>query len=112
MIHKFYIPIVAFFMPMLAVAQGPSSFDNPIQSDSLTELLEAIIDIIILIAVPIIIVAVIYAGFKFVTAGGNANQIAEARRILLWVLVGSLVILGARVIAAAIEGTASELRTT
>ena len=80
--------------------------------DSVPTFLLALVDVIFLIAVPIIVICIIYAGFVFVTAGGNETQIAKARTILVWTLIGAAVLLGAKAIALAIQGTICSLDST
>jgi len=91
--------------PLFASAQ----ITNPISSPDLSTLLNRIIDIIIMLATPIVVVSVIYSGFLFVTAGGNEQKITLAKKILFWTLIGALILLGARVIATAVSGTVDSL---
>lgn len=87
------------------------SITNPLKGDidTVPELIAEIIRIIVLIAVPIITLAIIYAGFLFVQARGNSEKLKEARSTLVAVLIGAAIILGAWVIAEAIGGTVEEL---
>lgn len=87
------------------------SITNPLKGDidTVSELIAEIIRIIVLIAVPIITLAIIYAGFLFVQARGNSEKLKEARSTLVAVLIGAGIILGAWVIAEAIGGTVDEL---
>lgn len=82
---------------------------NPIEADDLGTLLENIIDILIVIAVPIIVLAIIYAGFLFVTAGGNEAKLTSAKKILFWAIVGGVILIGARAIAEVVQGTVDEI---
>lgn len=87
------------------------SITNPLKGDidTVPALIAEIIRIIVLIAVPIITLAIIYAGFLFVQARGNSEKLKEARSTLVAVLIGAAIILGAWVIAEAIGGTVDEL---
>ena len=69
-------------------------FKNPISFDSFTELLAAFLNVIIIIATPIVVFFLILAGFKYVTARGNPNQIQEASRALLYGVIGGVIIMG------------------
>lgn len=80
------------------------SFENPIKFDSLEDLITAIIRIIIVIAVPIVVLFIILAGFKYVTAQGNPTKIQDASRSLTYAIIGGVLILGAFVIAQIIGG--------
>ena len=58
------------------------------------------------------VLAFVYAGFKFVTAGGDTTKIKEARAALLWVAVGTAILLGATGILAVLNGTIKEITTS
>lgn len=85
-------------------------FDNPLKFDTISGFLSAILDVIVTIAFPILVLFLLYAGFLFIKAQGNQTQLAEAKRVFLWTLVGALLVLGASVLANAIEGTVREIR--
>ena len=75
---------------------------------SITGLLEAILDIIMILAVPVIVFFIIYAGFLYVTARGNSDKVKTANQTLLWVIVGALIILGAQAILSIVQGTIAD----
>lgn len=56
-------------------------------------------------AVPLIIFMIIYAGFTYVMAQGNETKVSTANRALLYAVIGGVIILGANVILAVIQGT-------
>lgn len=104
-----FLPIGSFILmfPQLAVAAS-HLYVNPINITGVTtipDLLLAVVDFVFLIGVPIIVIFIIYSGFLFVTAGDNEAQIKKAKFVLMWTLLGALVLLGAKAIAAAIEAT-------
>ena len=70
-------------------------FKNPISFNSLTELLAAFLNIIIIISTPIVVFFLIFAGFKYVTARGNPTKIQEASHALLYGVIGGVIIVGA-----------------
>lgn len=106
---------IAYGTALAAHAQG--SYVNPIvltgedgtPIDTIPEFLLGLVDIVFLFGMPIIVLFIIYAGFLFVTAGDNEAQITKSRTTLLWTLVGAAVLLGAKVIALAIETTVLSL---
>lgn len=67
-------------------------------------------DILLPLGGVVVVVMLIYAGFLFVTAGGNEAQLKRARSNFLWVVVGTAILLGAWVIAKVIENTVKQLR--
>ena len=80
--------------------------------DTVPKFLLAAVDLIFLIAVPIIVICIIYAGFIFVTAGGNETKIGKARTVITWTIIGAGVLLGAKAIELAIQNTICALDTT
>lgn len=83
---------------------------NPIAADNITELFKAIIDILLVFAVPLIVFFILYAGFSYVTARGNAEKITKAHMALLYALIGGVLILGAEVLITVIQGTVDGFR--
>lgn len=55
----------------------------------------AILDILLVFAIPFVVFYIIYAGFLYVTAQGNPEKISRAQNALLYSLIGGLLILGA-----------------
>ncbi len=102
------------------VNQAPSSnsgspfslnikIQNPIKVSTVNDAVKLFMDIIMTIAIPIIVVLFIWAGFQFVFALGNKDKIAVAKRNLLYTLIGTLLVLGAWMIASAIIGTVNSI---
>lgn len=86
-------------------AGGAVKIENPLAFDSLTDFFLAIIEILLIFAIPIIVFFIIYAGFLYVTAQGNAEQVQKASRALLYAIIGGLLILGANLILSVIQST-------
>jgi len=82
---------------------------NPLKVDTLAEFLNLVLDIVILIAVPIIIFFIIWSGFMYVTAQGKPEKIADATRAFTWTVVGAVILLGAKVLLAIITNTVKAL---
>jgi hypothetical protein len=83
---------------------------NPLNAGtSLPDLLDEILKFVVRIGTVVIVLMVVYVGFKFVMAQGEPGKISEAREALLWTVVGALILLGAEAISKAIEATAQAL---
>lgn len=83
---------------------------NPLGAKSISEFLLQIIDILLVFALPLIVLYIMYAGYLFVTARGNTEQISTARAALLWAVVGGVLVLGARIIISVIQDTVTSLK--
>lgn len=66
-------------------------------------LLVAILNVFIVVAVPIIVLFIIYAGFLYVTAKGNVEQVQQATRALTYSIIGAVIIIGAVAISEVIK---------
>ncbi len=85
---------------------------NPLGAGtSLPTLLDDILKFVVQIGSIVVILMLVYVGFLFVTARGNEGKITEARRALLWTVVGALILLGAQAIAMGIQATVQALGT-
>ena len=79
--------------------------ENPLATDSIIGLFQVLLDIVMVFAVPIIVFFIIYAGFLYVTARGDAGKIQQAHQALLYAVLGGLLILGANVLIDVVQGT-------
>lgn len=84
---------------------------NPLAGiNSLQGFIIAIIEILLVLAIPVIAFFIIYAGFLYVTARGNPEKVTAAHKALTWAVVGGVVILGAFIIVNVISGTINAFR--
>lgn len=89
----------------------PVKLVNPLgDTKSLPEMIEGLLRVVLTIGIPVVALAIIYAGFQFVAAQGNPQKLQEARRTLLYVIIGATILLAAYVIAEAIVGTINAIR--
>ncbi|MBP9668889.1 MAG: hypothetical protein KBE09_01210 [Candidatus Pacebacteria bacterium] len=96
-------------LPVAASAAG-GTLESPLRFNTIAEFVEGLLRAVVYIALPIISLFIVYAGFKFVTAQGNSDKISAARDNFLYVVIGAILILGAWAIAQLIGGTINELR--
>jgi hypothetical protein len=101
----------------LVLAQGPTTprsfkitVNNPTPFNSIEEIILAVLAAVRVIAIPIIIFFIIYSGFLYVTARGNAQQIEQATRQLTYAILGAILILGAIVLAEIIKQLINDFR--
>jgi hypothetical protein len=83
---------------------------NPLKSGtSLESFLANILSFVVRIGAIIVVLMLVYVGYLFVVAQGSDSKLTEARRALLWTVIGALVLLGAQAIASAIKATVTAL---
>jgi hypothetical protein len=88
---------------------GSTCLENPLKFSSLERFIEGVLQAIVMIALPIIVAFIVYAGFKYIFARGNASEIGKAHENFKYVIIGTILILGAWVLATLIGGTVSQL---
>jgi|GEM_PF-3032432 len=103
----FFVYIFALFIPVERVsAMVLLSNPAPGAGATMQDFIYLLIQIMQLVGIPMLAIFIIYAGFLIVTAGGNEDQITKGKMWVLWTLVGATIILGAKVIADFVYGTA------
>lgn len=98
----------AVLLPSLVFAQ----LRNPMEGtgiNSIQAFFLAILDILLVFAIPFVVFFIIYAGFLYVTARGNPGTIEQAHKALLYAIIGGLLIFGARAILAIITNTVNSV---
>jgi Type IV secretion system pilin len=91
-------------VPLVTLAVDTVRLENPLNNiNSIDALLVAILNIIMVLMIPVIVFFIIYAGFKYVMAQGNASQVEEATRALTYAVIGGVLILGAVAISQIIQ---------
>lgn len=88
---------------------GQTCLQNPLRFTSIERFIEGALQAMVMIALPIISVFIIWAGFMFVKARGKPNEISDAKKNLTYVLIGATLILSAWVLATLIGSTVSQL---
>jgi len=113
--YKIILIVVTTSVPSMLFAQsggggggcggGGTGIQNPISFCTFGAFIAAILDIVVTIGIPIAAIFIIYAGFLFVTARGNEQQLEKAKSALIAAIIGTAVLLGASVLANAIDAT-------
>ncbi|MDQ5928052.1 MAG: hypothetical protein QG633_490 [Patescibacteria group bacterium] len=103
----------AFFVR--ADGGGPGvtpQIENPLGATrDLSALILKVVDGIAQIGYYVVVLFVIYSGFKFVKARGNDKELADAKQTFLYTVIGAAILLGATLLANVISGTVEELKT-
>jgi hypothetical protein len=97
---------LAFFFPFVVFAQNKLVNPTP-RYGTMYDFIMALLEIVLLIGLPMIVIAIIYAGFLLATAGGDEKKAESGKMVIVWTIVGGMIILGAKVIAELIRGTLS-----
>jgi len=82
-------------LPSYANAAFAYNVNSLIEPTTIEGFLLSILNAFILIAIPIIVLSIIYAGFLYVTAKGNSEQVKQATTALTYSIIGGVIIIGA-----------------
>jgi hypothetical protein len=89
-------------LPLVAFAQV--GIKNPATGiNSISDIIAAVIKVVRLVAIPFVVLAIIYSGFLFVTAQGRPDKLTKARGVLMWTLIGALIVLSSELIAGVLK---------
>lgn len=96
--------LLSFISARTAFGQeGPREIQNPIQARDFTAIIVNIADWAAAIAVPLMALVVLFAGYTYLTSGGNADQVKRANQTLTWAVAGFIIVLVARGVAELIK---------
>jgi len=111
--YKKILPILvtAATLSFATVALAQSEFQNPLNSQfsSIPAFIAGALRVLVIVALPIITLFIVIAGFMYVLALGKPDKITKANKNFVYVLIGALLILGAWIIATLIGGTVTQL---
>ena len=108
---KGFTPFAISAILAIALFTDALEIDNPIAARSFEDLVIGIADAIRQIAVILAVVAIIFAGFKFLTAGisGDTKALTDAKKMFFWILIGTAVTVGATLLAKVVVETVKRL---
>jgi len=80
--------------------------ENPLgDGSSLPAFIQSLLGIVVRAGIPLVVLALVYTGFRFVEARGNPEKLSKAKNLLLYTVIGSAVVLGAWTIATILTNT-------
>ncbi|MEK7477852.1 MAG: TrbC/VirB2 family protein, partial [Patescibacteria group bacterium] len=82
---------------------------NPIAAGTFLELLTSILKVLVEIGTPILVIAIVWVGFLFISARGNPTKLTTAKDAFFYTLIGAAVVIGAKAIAEVITNTVGNL---
>jgi hypothetical protein len=100
------IPVGGQTVTNTAVPASSNTVQNPLGNiNSFCGLIKAILGAAVAIGIPIAVLFIVYAGFKFVLARGNSEALVSARQNFLYTVIGIGIFLGAWLLAMVIANT-------
>lgn len=99
---KFFSRIIIFFL-LLPIIVFAATIENPLKYGTIPEVVAAIANFIFIISIPITSLMVVIGGVMFMTSGGDPKKVEQAKKLLLYAVIGLAIILLSKTIAAVIE---------
>lgn len=97
----FVLLIIFLALPFIVGAQ--IEIENPLKYGTIPEIIQAFANFIFWLAIPITSLMVVIGGVMFMTSSGKPEKVEQAKKLLLYSVIGLAIILLSRVIAAVIE---------
>ncbi len=69
------------------------SIPNPLKSENLLDLIQAVGGFIFSLAIPVAVIMIVYAGVLFLISRGDQTKVARAREILKYAIIGLAIVL-------------------
>lgn len=108
-IKLFLIAAAWMTSPKDVAAQG-LELRNPLRNVSSIEgLVQAFLAAVMRLGAVVVVFMIIYSGFLFVAAQGSDDKLEKAKKTFLWSVIGGVILLSARVLAAVVQNTAAQL---
>jgi len=92
-----------------AAVFAQTTIQNPLGVSSVADFIARALQSMVLLALPVVALFFVIAGFMFISARGNSEKLANARQNFVYVVIGGLLIIGAWVIATMIGGTVTQV---
>ncbi len=108
MSRLFTLTVIAW-AAALPVFAADAGLQNPLKFPNIEKFIEGVLRAIVMIALPIITVFIVYAGFMYIAARGNPTKLGDAHKNFTYVIIGTILILSAWVLATLIGGTVTQL---
>lgn len=96
----FFLLLVSFLIP---VGVNGIKIDNPLKYDTFQELIDNLINFIFILAIAITPIMIVIGAFYLMTAAGNPERVEQAKKIILYTVVGLAIVLLARGLSAVIR---------
>lgn len=89
---------VASFIPARAI-----TFQNPLDADSIEELIDSLINTIFYLSIAIVPVVIVIGGFYYLISGGSPEKIRTAKNIILYAVIGFVIVALAKALISVIK---------
>jgi len=89
--------LIGFFSLAFLIPRGLKAYtinlEDLFQSTTLEEIIERLVGLIFTVSIVLVPLMIVLAAYLFMTAGGNPQQVAQAKKLITWTLIGFLIVL-------------------
>lgn len=111
-IFLIFLLVLAFFAKDFVLAQDSTKLENPLRYNDIKDLINAIIDFLFTISIPITAILIIFGGFMMITAGGDVYKLEKAKSLFLYTAIGFAIILLAKGLVLVLKSVLGVKETT
>ena len=101
--------LLSSFLSVSHIYADGGTFENPTVFKSFQDLLNGFAHLVIIIGIPTVALAFVYAGFLFIIAQGKPTALDKAKYNAIGALVGAVLLLGFGAITTLLSHTASQI---
>ena len=83
--------LIVLLAPLTIQAQRVT-IENPLEAENIWELLDAVIDFIFIISIPLAALLIVVGGYFFLASAGDPEKVRKAKHLIIYTLVGLLVV--------------------
>ena len=95
---KIFISILLLFLLMPAVVLAAIEIPNPLEAETIPEIIESIGDLIFYVGLALVTLMILIGGIMFITAAGDPQKVATANRLFFWTAIGAAVVIFAKAV--------------
>lgn len=97
-----FLSLISLAFAGFVLAQG-ITIQNPLNANSIEELIDSLINAIFWLAVVVVPLMIIVGALYYITSGGSPEKIKTAKNIILYAAIGFLIVLFAKGIISVIR---------
>lgn len=104
---RYFIILLILFLPAVAFGQPTiTNYSSPINATTIQQAIQLVLDFVVTISIPLATLAIMVAGFLYVTSGGSEDRAKQANQAITYSVIGLLVALSAQFLRDVVIGIA------
>jgi hypothetical protein len=104
-------PVTTQNRPPVTTTNSLIGIGNPLNANTICDALKIFLNALLTLGVPVMVLFLVYAGFRLVWARGNSKQLQSAKANLWYTILGIGIFMGAWLLGQIIANTLNQLGT-